>query len=38
MAFIDMEIKRKSGFPGIGKYDITKADNRVTKGLARGYK
>jgi len=36
--FTDIQIRRTKGFPGIGKYDITKADNRISKGIGKSYK
>lgn len=36
--FTDFEIKKTKIVPGIGKYDITKADKVVTLGARRGYK
>ena len=35
---IDLAIKRAKKVPGVGKYEITKADKRITLGARRGYK
>ena len=37
-SFTDFEIKKTKIVPGIGKYDITKADRVLTLGARRGYK
>jgi hypothetical protein len=38
LTFTDYEIKKTKIVPGIGKYDITKADKVITLGARRGYK
>jgi hypothetical protein len=36
--FAENESNRKKVIPGVGKYDVTRADKIVTSGLGKGWK
>lgn len=36
--FAEVDSNRKKFVPGVGKYDVTKADKKITLGAARGWK
>lgn len=37
MTFTELETKRLKDVPGVGRYDLDKAINRITLGARKGY-
>lgn len=36
--FVDVVLGSRKNVPGIGKYDVTRGENKITIGARRGYK